>query len=155
MSDDFEIAGYLECQCGSLLPHTELRPAPPMCPECRRDLVAKIDQAQLAYEVQGRTFRTPKPKAPAKRRGKKPPLTAKQKDDRRRLDRARMRAYVRLARIYRPMYEMLLDEEKVAEGLRPATKSITPRPRAVAQALLDDVADAEERATRARHDDAG
>ena len=140
-----DIWGYVECRCGSLLPHTELRPAPPMCPECRADLSAKIDQARLAYEVQGRTFHTPAPKKPAKPRKKKPALTEKQKEDRRKLDRARMRAYVRLARVYRPMYELLLDQEKAAEGLRPVTRSITPRPRAIAQALIDDLAEADER----------
>lgn len=155
MSDGFQIHGYLECGCGALLPHTELRPAPPMCPECRADLAAKVTEAQIAYEVQGRTFTTPPPKPPKRRTGKKKPLTEKQKDDRRKLDRARMRAYVRLARIYRPMYEMLLDQEKVAEGLRPDTKSITPRPRAVAQQLLDDVAEADERARRERHGASG
>lgn len=155
MSDGFQIHGYVECECGELLPHTELRPAPPMCPECRADLAAKVAEAQIAYEVQGRTFTTPQPKPPKRRTGKKKPLTEKQKDDRRKLDRARMRAYVRLARIYRPMYEMLLDQEKVAEGLRPDTKSITPRPRAVAQQLLDDVAEADERARRERHGASG
>src|SRR5574343_341022 len=88
VSDGFQIHGYLECGCGTLLPHTELRPAPPMCPECRADLAAKVTEAQIAYEVQGRTFTTPQPKPPKRRTGKKKPLTEKQKDDRRKLDRA-------------------------------------------------------------------
>ena len=137
------------------MPHTELRPAPPMCGDCRAALAAKNDEARLAYEVQGRTFHTSPPKKPSKRTAKKRPLTEKQKDERRRLDRARMRAYVRLARIYRPMYEMLLNEEKLVEGLKPDTKSIAPRPRAVAQALLDDVAEADERARRGRQASGG
>lgn len=136
------------------MPHTELRPAPPMCPACRADLSAKIDEARLAYEVQGRTFHTPPPRPPKKPSKRKKVLTPEQKEDRRKLDRARMRAYVRLAHIYRPMYEMLLNEEKLAEGLRPDTRSITPRPRAVAQQLLDDLADSAER-DRARQHGAG
>lgn len=119
-----------------------------MCPECRADLAAKIDQARLTYEVQGRTFRTPAPAKPRKRKAPKRTLTDQQKEERRALDRARMRTFVRLSNIYRPMYELVLNEEKLKEGLHPDTIAQGPRVRAIAQTLLDDVADAEERAQR-------
>ena len=146
----FEVHGYVECECGELLPHTDLRPAPALCPACQVAAAGKASEARLTYEIQGRTFHTPPPRKPKRAKPKKKPLTPEQKDARRRLDRARMRAYVRLAGIYRPMYEMLLNEEKLREGLPPDTKSRTPRPRAVAATLLADIDEAHERAARER-----
>ncbi len=151
----FQILGYVECACGNLMPHTDLRPAPAMCPDCQVAAGEKARAARLTYEVQGRTFHTPPPRKPKRAKPKKRPLTPEQKDARRRLDRARMRAYVRLAGIYRPMYEMLLNEEKLREGLPPDTRSHAPRPRAVAEALLADIEEAHERAARERHPASG
>lgn len=75
-------------------------------------------------------------------------MTAAQRDKRRKIDRAKMRAYVRLARIYRPMFEIVFAEEKLREGLNPAIKSAIPRPRAIEAEILRDLAEAEERESR-------
>lgn len=149
MNEDepLDVFGYVQCKCGSYLPDTSERPAPPMCPKCRSDLRERTTAARLTYEVQGRTFHTPeRVRKPAKRK-KKP--TKEALETRRAIDRAKIRAYVRLAHIYRPMFELLFNEEKLREGLHPDTKSIRPRPRAVAEELLADVAEAQERAERA------
>lgn len=146
-ADTLDVHGYKECRCGELLPDSTFRPAPPMCPSCRADLADRITAARLTYEVEGRTFHTPERVRPKRKKAK--PLTAEAKAQRRKFDRARMRAMVRLTQIYRPMFELLFNEEKLREGLHPDTRSHAPRPRAVAAELLADVAEAQERAERA------
>lgn len=153
-ADGLVVQGYIPCRCGEWMidpgPTSSIR----LCADCRAALKDKADQGRLRYEVEGRTFTTPPPqkRRPQKRRPRSGRLTTEQRDRRRRTDRAKIRAYVRLARIYRPMFELLYAEEKLREGLDPTIHSAIPRPRAIEAELLRDLAEAEERdlATGAR-----
>lgn len=147
-ADEFVVEGYISCRCGQWLIDPGESSSIRLCPDCRGALSEKAAAGRLAYEVEGRSFTA----APRKR--KKPPkrkaqpskrMTAEQRDRRRRTDRAKIRAYVRLARIYRPMFELLFAQEKLREGLDPTTRSAIPRPRAIEAEILRDLAEAEER----------
>lgn len=142
---DFEVHGYRQCVCGEFMADHPTKPAPALCPPCRRAATERATQARLTYEVQGHTFRTPAPKTPKKpKRPKK--LSPAKADRRRRRDRAKIRAYVRLAAIYRPMFDLLYAEEKLKEGLSPVIEPTIPRTRADGSELVADVADALARA---------
>lgn len=147
--DEFTVEGYIACGCGAWLPNTELRPAPSMCPDCQADLRSQLDGQRFRYEVQGRILTANDLRAKP-RPTKVYPKTEKNIEDRRKLDRARMRAFVRLSHVYWPMFEMILNEEKLREGLKPDSRRLAPRPRAVARELLRDLEEAEERNGRVR-----
>lgn len=139
-----EVHSYKQCGgCGEWLPDTETRPAPQLCPQCSRDAKALIDGNRLAYEVEGRKFTT-KPQA-RKKPKKRAKQTPEQHENRKAWERARMRTLVRLAEIYRPMYELIFAEEKIREGLDPTMRHCAPRPKAIAADLIADIEDARER----------
>ena len=148
MDDALEVHGYRECPCGEWMPHTETTPAPALCPTCRREAGELIDEGRLRYEVGGRTFTTRPPPKPRKTKPRK--LTGEQHERRKAWERARMRTLVRLSEIYRPMYELILAEEKLREGLDPTIHQYAPRPKAIASTLLADLDEAAERAERGR-----
>jgi hypothetical protein len=148
-ADAYVPLGYTACRCGEWVVTPVDGSTLALCPECRAALKGRSDEGRLRYEIDGRAF-TRKPPKPRKRHHAK--RTPAQKETRRKLDRARIRAYVRLAEIYRPMYELLYAEEKLREGLEPSTASVRPRPRAIAAQLEADLDEAEERARRSRPD---
>lgn len=147
-ADEFVVSGYLACRCGQWMIDPGDNASIRLCPDCRGNLSRRATEGRIRYEVEGRAFTAaPRPRKKPKKR-KTPPakrMTAEQRDRRRRLDRAKIRAYVRLARCYRPMFELMLAEEKLREGLNPAVGSAIPRPRAIEAELLRDLAEAEER----------
>ena len=119
-----------------------------LCSDCRANVGTEAHAQQFRYEVDGRVL-TAVPrqrKKPKKAKAAKP--TDEAKENRRLLDRAKQRAMWRLTRIYRPMYEVLLAEEKVRLGLDPTSSQGRPRPRAIADELLRDIEDAAERDER-------
>jgi hypothetical protein len=156
--DELVIAGYLACRCGAWIVDPGPRAAVVLCDDCRGALKDRSDAGRLRYEVNGRTYEAkprPKRRPPRRKPRTNSRLTPEQRDVRRRTDRARMRTYVRLARIYRPMYELIFAQEKAREGLDPAVRSSIPRPKAIEAEILRDLAEAEEREGRERLDDAG
>lgn len=127
------------------MPHTPERPAPSLCPTCRGDLAAQATEATLTYEVQGARFVVGKAKTRPKKKKK---LSEEKRERLRAQDRAKTRAYIRLAAIYRPMYELLLAEEKLKEGLDPTLRSVPRTTPADPADLEEAVREAKERAER-------
>lgn len=141
-ADELVVQGYRAChRCGEWLIDTKTTVA--VCPDCRRTLKELSDRGRLRYEVEGRTFQTKirSRKGHAKAR-KTPEYVAARKAR----DRANMAALQRLKHLYRPMYDMIYEEECIRQGvvLKGASRQ-TPRPRIVSQTLLQDILDAEER----------
>lgn len=139
-ADELLIEGYRTCRCGAWVPDHRS----PVCDDCRGRLNDASKAARVRYEVEGRTFTTRAPKPKARKPHKRTP---KEREDRRAADRAKMRAYVRLSHIYDPMFRVLLDEERIAEGLAPSTITRAPRPVRLTEQLEADIADAAEQAT--------
>lgn len=144
-ADEFVVEGYGLCRCGQWL--VEVIPGSTMglCADCRAQVGTAAHEEQFVYEAHGRRF-TQQPRAPRKpkqRRAKH--QTSEQRAARQGRDRARIRALVRLQRIYRPMYEVLYAEECVREGVQASPNRGRPRPKAISAELLRDVSDAADR----------
>jgi hypothetical protein len=108
-ADLFVPVGYRSCQgCGEFMLVT-LRAS--RCADCRDEMASEARAPELAT-LDHRPLVTRPTKA--RRRRKARPTEAK-----RLWNRARSRAMQRLVRIHRPMYEVLLAEEKAALGLDP------------------------------------
>ncbi len=107
-ADGFVPAGYVACRCGALKVEGTLRKG--LCADCIRSGVHHLELVRLDDR--------PAPKRPTRGRKNKP-LTDEAKDRKRRWNRARSRALMRLARLHHPLYEVLLAEELAAEGLDP------------------------------------
>lgn len=132
--------GYRRCGgCEAFV--VDLPSVPRLCDECRGVVGQAADGVQLVYEVEGQPYKAESaPRGPRKPYGK----PRKPWEHVRAYDRARRRALRRLAIIYAPMFEVLLAEEKVREGLHPTAtrRSLTAAP---TSDLLDDLAEAAER----------
>ncbi len=104
----FVAEGYEACRCGAWKVEGTLRNG--LCAECVRAGVHHLELVRLDDR--------PAPKRPTRGRKNKP-LTDEAKDRKRRWNRARSRALMRLARLHHPLYEVLLSEELATEGLDP------------------------------------
>lgn len=152
MEPEVVVEGYVACECGTFMPDAPDRPAKALCPDCRATLMGRVQDAQVAFEVEGHRVLTSARK-PKQRPKVTHHLSIDGKEFRRRSDRARMRAFVRLAKVYAPMFELLWEEEKLREGLPPVVNSRTPRTAETAKMVAEDLADAEERMGRPRQVD--
>lgn len=136
------IEGYESCrECGEWFPSGRGH----LCDSCRGSIKELVDQAKVAYEVEGRVYTVSnKPPKKPKKQGKQY-LTPRAMELQRKRNRAKTRAMVRLTHIYEPMYRILLDEERIAQGLEPMWKSGEPKPVGLHDQLEADIADAAER----------
>lgn len=108
-ADGFVAVGYSACRhCGEWKVEGTLRNR--LCDVCIKAGVGRLEVVQLGER--------PAPKRPSRGRRTKP-LTAVQRDRKKKWNRARSRALMRLARLNHPLYEVLLAEELAAEGLDP------------------------------------
>jgi hypothetical protein len=107
---DLDVQGYDFCACGEWVLAGQK-----LCGECALKLADASDDV-IALEVDGRpvTMRRPKRKPKANGVG-----TGDRGLERRARDRARTRAWIRLARIYEPMFAVLYHEEQLREGVDP------------------------------------
>lgn len=117
MDDDFIPYGYVACRCGEWMLKGRK-----VCDECLADIGKSADEA-LIVDVDGKAVRVARPPARKKRKPKKVKKSdrvpyAKSMEDRAR-DRARTRAWIRLARIYEPMFVAIYTEEQLREGIDP------------------------------------
>ena len=109
---------------------------------------AELYEALVRFEVQGQVFEsTPNPRPPKDQRKGRP--RAKETAKIKATQLAKRRALRRLARIYAPQYELLLAAERAAAGLDPRVRMEPPVAMVTRQALLADIAEAEEREVRA------
>lgn len=149
MGDEFDVLGHHRCPACNEWTPTVRETATKLCVECQLDVAARATDARFTYEVEGREYEAPaRPKPKATRREERR-RSEEGKDIDRRRNRARHRALERLAVIYRPMFEVLFNEEKLRLGLEPTTTASAPRPSATMEALLADIAEAEEREAEA------
>ena len=117
-ADGFVVEGYEACRhCGTWKPEGRLRNR--LCPECIGAGIGRLEVVHLGDR--------PAPKR-ATRGRKAKPLTAEQRERKKRWNRARSRALVRLTRLQHPLYEVLLAEELAAEGLDPRLDERSPGP---------------------------
>lgn len=146
--DELLVAGYAACSCGEWLPAQE-GVTEVICDTCRSEVGRKAQEALLEYEVEGRVL-TSVVRPPKRTYTKKTLAQVKTRDleARRAEARARERAFRRLSRIYRPMYEVIYAEELLLEQHAPVRNKIKARPAgpALTSALLADIADAQQRA---------
>lgn len=99
-------------RCGDWTVHGEGVESLLLCASCRGEISSLANEQRIRYEVEGKTFLTPPNKPPkAKRR------TEGVVNYHRLWNRARSRAVVRLIQIYKPMFEVLMAEEKERVGL--------------------------------------
>lgn len=126
-AEDFVIAGYETCRrCGEWAVEGSLISR--LCSECASELAHQAETVELAYEVDGRTVvsrptrsrRRPTPTDPARKRA---------------WNRARSRALLRVARVHRPLYEVILAQEKAKEGLDPRLDERVPGSAAIEREL--------------------
>jgi hypothetical protein len=107
-ADGFVPVGYRSCRgCGEFMLVTQRAS---YCVTCRDEMATEARALELAT-----LDRRPLVTRPTKARRRK----ARPTEARRLWNRARSRAMQRLVRIHRPMYEVLLAEEKAALGLDP------------------------------------
>ncbi len=146
--DEFEVIGHHRCErCGNLIPTVGGSHRQKLCGSCCGDVGEAVDAAAFAYEVEGRVYEVKAGKASRRQRPGAParPRTETGRDLDRRRGRARGRALTRLAAIYRPMFEVLLNEEKLRLGLDPVTSAQEPRAYATTDELAADIFDSIER----------
>lgn len=107
--DDLEVEGYDFCpRCGEWV-----LAGKKMCGDCARAVAEAADEV-IALDVDGtKVMMTP----PRRAKPKRYEWTRTSADRAR--DRARTRAWIRLARIYEPMFAAIYWEEQVREGLDP------------------------------------
>lgn len=149
MGDEFDVLGHHRCPACNEWTPTVRASATKLCVECQVDVAQRAAEARFTYEVEGREYELasrPRPKARVREERRR---SEEGKDIDRRRNRARHRALERLAVIYRPMFEMLFNEEKLRLGLEPTTVASAPRPSATMEALLADIEEAEEREAEA------
>lgn len=111
MDSDFVPWGYETCRCGNFILKGQK-----MCEECAAEVGRKVDEA-LVVDVGGKAVRVAHSQR-KKRKPKKRDRYERTMIDRAR-DRARTRAWIRLAHIYEPMFVALYTEEQLREGLDP------------------------------------
>lgn len=150
-ADEFMVEGHIPCErCDAWIVDVPGRTTK-LCGGCSSDLGKLADAVRFAYEVDGERFTAPPPPTPKKRKQPFRSMDSRGRERMRAHDRARSRALFRLARVYRPMFEVLLNEEKLREGLDPTSTTPLPAATATADELLADIAEAQEReAERAR-----
>lgn len=109
------VAGYQACSvCGEWT--VESGSADRRCADCRAEAADVARHLEVVHQVRDRTV-VSRPTRARKRRKHK--LTAAEREQRRLWNRARSRAIQRLVRIHRPLYQVLLAEEKERLGLDP------------------------------------
>ncbi|MBK6857477.1 MAG: hypothetical protein IPG97_13270 [Microthrixaceae bacterium] len=109
--DDLEVEGYDFCPgCGDWV-----LAGKKMCGECARTLSEAADEV-IALDVDGTKVMMTPPRRPKPKRYESSKIKT---NAHRARDRARTRAWIRLARIYEPMFAALYWEEQVREGLDP------------------------------------
>lgn len=117
-ADDFTPVGYKACRdCGDLMLETVKAPR---CDRCRDIAVQVATDLELAAS-NGQVLRTRRPS-----RRRRTTRSAAGQERRRLWGQARQAALLRLARIHRPLYEVLLAEEKAKRGLDPALDERPP-----------------------------
>lgn len=111
--DDLIPHGYTECRCGNWV-----LIGVKMCEECAVKIGQEADEA-LIIDVEGKPVRVggDRPRKP-RRDGPRKTKSERTMEDRAR-DRARTRAWIRLAHIYEPMFVALYTEEQIREGIEP------------------------------------
>ena len=116
MDDDFIPYGYVACRCGEWMLQGRK-----LCDECLADIGKSADEA-LVIDVDGKAVRVSRPPIRKKRKPKKSERSRYDRtmEDRAR-DRARTRAWIRLAHIYEPMFVAIYTEEQLREGIEPVT----------------------------------
>lgn len=125
------VAGYYACRkCGEWTPDNAGRRQ--ICPDCLRNVGDQARTVELAYEVAGRVLVDRPTRARRHRQPKRDPKS------RRLWNRARGRAMQRLVRIHRPLYEVLLAQEKAELGLDPHIKVRSTGSVAIERAMEDD-----------------
>lgn len=123
-ADGFVPVGYEQCRdCGDFAVEGTLRRG--RCEACRGRLAEVAATAEVTYEVGGRTL-VSRPTRARKRSRRRPRTEAD-----RAWNRARSRALQRLATIHRPLYEVLLAQEKAKEGLDPGIMVRSPGSKAI------------------------
>jgi hypothetical protein len=128
-----DVAGYLVCRkCGEWFVKGDGVASLVLCSACFRAAKAVDDQKRLKYEVEGRVFTTPA-KKPRKRQKRTEGVAAYH----RLWNRARSRAVTRLIQIDKPLFELLMAEEKERVGLKGGYTSGPQRDAAITRQVLD------------------
>lgn len=116
--DDIVVAGYYACRrCGEWTPDGVGKRG--YCPDCVKTTNDEAATIELAYQAHGRTLVSRPTRARHKSKKRDPA-------SRRTWNRARSRAMQRLVRIHRPLYEVLLAQEKAELGLDPGIDQRSP-----------------------------
>lgn len=132
--EDLVVAGYQACvTCGEWYVGEHPKG---LCQACLIEADAQPDPGRLAYEFEGRTFHAEEARQRRYPRSPDRTLTPEQTERKRLTTAARTQACVRLIAIYRPMFEVLLAEEKALRGVDPTVIRPRPRPTATTRAIL-------------------
>lgn len=150
-ADGLVIEGYVTCRCGEWMAELSVEGKRKLCDSCLAVASNRLEAAQFTYEVEGRTFDAYTRRKAQKNRSAKPgtPWT-RNRTRALQVAGARNRAVARLIRIYRPMFDLLIADERAKVGLPPARVTRGVRPVALAKAIVDDLQAAEEREARQR-----
>jgi hypothetical protein len=134
--DAFDVTGYFQCiECHKWIvegqPGTSVR----LCRDCAATRAAEAEVARLNYEVEGRVYEM----GPAERirRTRKRTISEASAERTKLANKAYYRALHRLAQIHRPLFDVLLVEEKAALGLDPVVRHHDLPARAIAREILD------------------
>lgn len=150
-ADEFVVVGHLACSnCGDFVLETARTARLGLCDECTATIDEAVSKGRLQYEIQGTIIAA----EPTKRRFRKrsPRNDSPEAHERARLrSQARSKAYSRLALVYRPMWELILAEERAKLGLEPDPAHAPTRLVEVPREIMRDITDSVERETeRAR-----
>lgn len=113
MDDDLIPYGYVACRCGAWILSGRTQ-----CDDCLADVGRAADEA-VVIDIDGAGVTIGSVKRPKKKRRAKADNGGPRSDETRARDRARTRAWIRLAQIYEPMFVALYVEEQLREGLDP------------------------------------
>ena len=126
------VAGYAMCRtCGDWFVPRDGHETVGMCNPCARKRFAEDEAKRIEYEVEGRRFITRAQKQP------QPTRQGNRAEYWRLWNRARQRALARLAQIDKPMFEMLMSEEKIKVGLKPGFDRRNPRTAATTRQITE------------------
>jgi len=144
--NEMRVLGHYRCRdCGNYAPDGTGAARIEMCADCVRARSEQAATVTLAHDVAGRVV-VDRPK-PNRRRPVNP--TRERNEARKAYNQARSRTYQRLVAIYRPMYELILAEEKAKLGIGTSPLVKAQYPAEVIAEIDATIADAAERAERA------